>query len=152
MDRCFSVLRAFMLLEASRFSMYQSVGSRWPCLKSQNSIGACSDIRVCEDIAVVMCIVFVIMPMYARYAMQRTPLILEEYSGLWHLSSVYGLSLSQYGAPHAIPGHSWATTVVHESLLVGALLVHGWDGLVRRIQLREILQKNQCLALVRTTH
>ena len=76
-----------MILEASRFSMYQSVGSRWPCLKSQNSVDACPDIRVCEDIAVDMCIVFVIMPMFARYAIQRTPLIHEEYIGLRRLSS-----------------------------------------------------------------
>ena len=95
---------------------------------------------------------FVIMPMFARYAMQRTPLITihEEYSGLWRLSSVYGLSLSQYGAPHAIPGRSWTTTIVHESLLVRALRVHGCDGLVRRIQLREILQKTMTMLGART--
>ena len=35
----------------------------------------------------VMRLVFVNMPMFARYAMQRTPLIHEEYNGLWRLSS-----------------------------------------------------------------
>ena len=78
----------------------------------------------------VMRLVFVNMPMFARYAMQRTPLIHEEYNGLWRLSSVYGLSLSQYGAPHAIPGRSWTTTIVHESMMFGALRVLGCDGLV----------------------
>ena len=78
----------------------------------------------------VMRLVFVNMPMFARYAMQRTPLIHDEYNGLWRLSSVYGLSLSQYGAPHAIPGRSWTTTIVHESMMFGALRVLGCDGLV----------------------
>ena len=49
---------------------------------------------------------FVNRPMFARYAMQRTPLIHEEYNGLWRLGFVNGLSLYQYGAPHAIPGLS----------------------------------------------
>ena len=83
----------------------------------------------------VMRFVFVNMPMFApyamqHYAMQRTPLIHEEYNCFWRLSSVYGLLLSQYGAPHAIPGRSRTTTLVLDPMILGVLRVLGCEGLV----------------------
>ena len=73
----------------------------------------------------VVCFVFVIVPMFTHYAMQRTPLIHEEYSDFWCLGSVHGLSLSPYCASHAMPWRSWTSRLVHGSLLLSALRIHG---------------------------